>query len=66
MNGPHIPILAMTANALKGDEEWCLAGGMDGHISKPIRTIELFAPIEGFLDKAAVQQDRVEAREELT
>lgn len=56
----------MTANALKGDEERCLAGGMDGHISKPIRTIELFAPIEGFLDKAAVQQDRVEAREELT
>jgi two-component system, sensor histidine kinase and response regulator len=66
LNGPHIPIFAMTANALKGDEERCLAGGMDGYISKPVRTIELFAAIEGFLVKAAVQQDRVEAQEELT
>ena len=42
----HMPIIAMTADALKGDKERCLAAGMDGYVSKPIRTIELFAAIE--------------------
>lgn len=48
----HIPIIAMTANALKGDEERCLSAGMDAYISKPIRTIELFATIERLLGKS--------------
>ena len=34
----HIPILAMTAYAGRGDKERCLASGMDGHIPKPITT----------------------------
>jgi len=62
LSGAHIPISAMTANVLKGDEERCLAGGMDGYISKPIRTNELFAAIEGFLDGIAAQPDRVELK----
>ena len=45
-DGSHIPIFAMTASAMKGDRERCLAAGMDGYISKPIRPDELFAAIE--------------------
>jgi CheY-like chemotaxis protein len=45
----HIPIVAMTAHALVGDQQKCLASGMDGYVSKPIRTSELFASIERML-----------------
>jgi two-component system sensor histidine kinase/response regulator len=45
----HVPIVAMTAHALKGDEERCLAAGMDAYISKPIRTTLLFSTIESAL-----------------
>jgi signal transduction histidine kinase/DNA-binding response OmpR family regulator len=44
----HIPIIAMTAHAMKGDREQCLAVGMDGYIAKPIRPPELYAEIERF------------------
>jgi two-component system sensor histidine kinase/response regulator len=42
----HIPIIAITANAMKGDREICLAGGMDGYMAKPINQHELFEVIE--------------------
>lgn len=54
----HIPIIAMTAHALKGDEERCIATGMDAYISKPIRTNELFTTVEKFLDKSEQDANR--------
>jgi CheY-like chemotaxis protein len=48
----HVPIVALTAFALKGDEQRCLSAGMDAYVSKPLRTDELFATIERLLSKA--------------
>jgi two-component system, sensor histidine kinase and response regulator len=45
-SGKHIPIIAMTAHAMKGDKERCLASGMDGYLSKPIRGKDLLALVE--------------------
>lgn len=44
--GGHIPIVAMTAHAMKGDRERCIDAGMDGYVSKPIKAGELFGVIE--------------------
>jgi len=46
--GLHQPVVAMTAHAMKGDEERCLAAGMDGYMSKPIRQEELDVILERF------------------
>jgi PAS domain S-box-containing protein len=45
-SGEHIPIIAMTAHAMKGDRERCIDAGMDAYVSKPVRAGELFETIE--------------------
>ena len=46
-SGGHVPIVAMTAHAMKGDRDRFLAAGMDGYVAKPVRPHELYAAVEG-------------------
>jgi CheY-like chemotaxis protein len=52
--GSHIPIIAMTAHAMTGDRERCLAAGMDGYVAKPIHAKELFSAIENVVQEPAL------------
>jgi CheY-like chemotaxis protein len=44
--GGHVPIVALTAYAMPGDRERCLAAGMDAYISKPMKALDLYAILE--------------------
>jgi PAS domain S-box-containing protein len=64
--GRHVPILAMTAYAMKGDRERCLEVGMDGYVSKPIQAEELWKAIDALVPPADAKEnegvlDRVQA-----
>jgi two-component system, sensor histidine kinase and response regulator len=49
----HVPIVAMTAHAMKGDKERCLAAGMDDYLSKPLEPNDVFAMIEQWTQNQA-------------
>ncbi len=49
--GRHVPIIAMTANAMPSDRLRCLEAGMDGHLSKPIQAEELYAVLTSYRKK---------------
>jgi two-component system, sensor histidine kinase and response regulator len=55
--GEHLPILAMTAHAMQGDRERCIAAGMDGYLAKPIDPKSFLQTVEGIKQRAEQSSD---------
>jgi signal transduction histidine kinase/DNA-binding response OmpR family regulator len=62
-DGGRVPIIAMTAHAMKGDREMCLAVGMNGYVAKPLQTEELWRALDTVVpaENQAAQQPAVPA-----
>jgi len=58
-NGQHIPIIAMTAHAMAGDRDRCLASGMDDYIAKPLEPRALFNAIDRWTQNPLAQKEEI-------
>jgi DNA-binding response OmpR family regulator len=59
-NGAHLPIIAVTANAMQGESVRCLEHGMDDYLAKPLRLNELKAMLKKWLPRAELTEPRPE------
>ncbi len=55
--GTHLLVIAMTAHAMQGDKERCLAAGMDGYISKPVNVKEFLAVVQAVLARPTMASE---------